>query len=69
MVRRQRRAATRLARRLRTSTRTQVGQKQGKTLAKAEGNEGVGGLHRSLEVGEREAPGPGEAKAVGVDVN
>ncbi len=37
----------------RTSTRHEVGRRQGKTVAAADGNEGVGGLHTSYEVGER----------------
>jgi hypothetical protein len=54
----------------RTSTRAEVGQRQGKTGAEADGNQGVGGLHRSCEVGERgRHSGPGGAKAVRVDVN
>ncbi len=38
----------------RTSTRHKVGRRQGKTVAEADGNEGVGGLHTSYDVGERE---------------
>ena len=38
----------------RTSPRHKVGRRQGKTVAEAEGNEGVGGLHTSYDVGERE---------------
>ncbi len=52
----------------RTSTRHKVGRRQGKTVAAADGNEGVGGLHTSYEVGERAGTGPGGAKAARVDV-
>ncbi len=37
----------------RTSTRHKVGRRQGKTVAEAEGNEGVGGLRTSYDAGER----------------
>ncbi len=33
--------------------RRKVGRRQGKTVAEAEGNGGVGGLHTSYDVGER----------------
>lgn len=57
-------------RRPRTSARTEVGQRQGTTVAAADGAQGVGGPHKSWEVGERgRQPGPGGAKAVRVDVN
>lgn len=39
------------------------------TGAEAEGSQEVGGLHKSEEVGERSAPGPGGAKAVRVGTN
>ncbi len=38
----------------RTSPRHKVGRRQGKTVAEAEGSQGVGGLHMSYDVGERE---------------
>jgi hypothetical protein len=44
--------ATRVAPR-RRSIRTEVGRWQGETGATAEGNGGVGGLHTSVDVGER----------------
>jgi hypothetical protein len=37
----------------RRSARDEVGQRQGTTGAEADGNEGVGGLHTSYDVGER----------------
>ncbi len=37
----------------RTSTRHKVGRRQGKTVAEADGSEGVGGLRTSYDVGER----------------
>ncbi len=37
----------------RISTRHKVGRRQGKTVAEADGSEGVGGLHTSYDVGER----------------
>src|SRR4051812_4232335 len=42
--------------RLRTSTRVAVGQRQGQTLAQADRDPGVGGPNKSCEVGERAAP-------------
>ena len=39
-----------------------VGQKQGTTGAEAEADVGVGGLHRSEEVGERMAADPAEQR-------
>ncbi len=36
-----------------TSTRRKVGQRQGKTVAEADGSQGVGGLHTSYDAGER----------------
>lgn len=39
------------------------------TVAAANEEEGVGGLHTSVEVGEPKAPGPGRAKAARVVVN
>ncbi len=41
-------------RRRRTSARSEVGQRQGTTVAEAEGDEGVGGLHTSYDAGERD---------------
>ena len=38
----------------RTSTRDEVGRRQGTTGAEADGDEGVGGLHTSFDVGERD---------------
>jgi len=49
--------------------RTEVGRRRGVTGAEAEGDEGVGGLQSSVDVGERLVTGPGGAKAVRVDVN
>jgi len=43
--------------------------KPGTTVAAAEGEEGVGGLHRSCDVGEEQAPRPDRAKAVRAGVN
>jgi len=58
------------AERQRTSVRVEVGERQGETGAIfAEGNEGVGGPRRSVDVGDGVAPGPGRAKAARVDVN
>jgi len=48
--------------------RAEVGRRQGATGAAADGDEGVGGLRSSDEVGERLAFGPGGAKAARVDV-
>jgi len=56
-------------RRHRTSTRTEVGRRQGTTGAGGRRTQGVGGLHTSVDVGERAAPGPGRAKAARADVN
>jgi hypothetical protein len=53
----------------RTSTRTEVGRRQGTTGAGCQRTQGVGGLHTSVDVGERAAPGPGRAKAVRAGVN
>ena len=39
--------------RRKTSTRRKVGRRQGKTVAEADGSQGVGGLHRSDDAGER----------------
>lgn len=50
------------------SVRDEVGRRQGATGAEADGDEGVGGLRSSEEVGERMAFGPGGAKAARVDV-
>ena len=49
--------------------RTEVGQRRGATGAEAEGDEGVGGLQSSVDVGGRLEIGPGGAKAARVDVN
>jgi hypothetical protein len=46
-----------------------VGRRQGETVASTDGTQGVAGLHRSVEVGERQASGPGGAKAVRVGTN
>ena len=47
----------------RTSTRYKVGRRQGKTVAEADGNEGVGGLRTSYDVGERvRRPDPAEQR-------
>lgn len=54
---------------LRASTRTEVGRRQGTTGAGGQRTQGVGGLHTSVDVGERAAPGPGRAKAVRAGVN
>lgn len=53
----------------RTSTRTEVGRRQGTTGAGGRRTQGVGGPHTSGDVGERAAPGPGRAKAARADVN
>lgn len=48
--------------------RDEVGHRQGATGAEADGDEGVGGLQSSEDVGERLAFGPGGVKAARVDV-
>jgi len=53
----------------RTSARTEVGRRQGRTRAAVDERAGVGGLHTSADVGERVVPGPGRAKAVRAEVN
>ena len=47
----------------------EVGRTRGTTEAAAEGEQGVGGLHKSDDVGERKAPGPGRAKAARAETN
>lgn len=37
----------------RTNVHTEVGRGQGETVATVDGNEGVGGLHKSDDAGER----------------
>jgi hypothetical protein len=46
-----------------------VGRRQGTTVASTDGDQGVAGLHRSVEVGEPLVMGPDGAKAVRVGTN
>jgi len=51
------------------SIHAEVGRQRGETGAAAEGNEGVGGPHNSMDVGERWSAGPGRAKAARVELS
>jgi hypothetical protein len=53
----------------RTKARTEVGGWRGMTVATADGDEEVGGLNTSHDVGERAALGPDRAKAARADVS
>jgi len=56
-------------RKARTSVRVEVGERQGETELFAEGNEGVGGPRRSVDVGKGLHPDPAEQRRPVSDVN